>query len=90
MNWMFNIYLLSINIVSFFMYYIDKKRAIKHKYRIPEKILIISSIMGGCFGSILNMYLFHHKTKHLKFKLLVPLFCIIWLFLIYKKFYVFS
>ena len=86
----FKIYFILINIICFFLYYIDKKKAINHKYRIPEKILIITSIMGGCFGSILSMHLFHHKTKHLKFKLLIPILCIIWLFLIYKKFYVFS
>lgn len=84
MNWIFNIYLLVINIVSFLIYYIDKRRAIKHKYRLSEKSLLLSSFLGGCFGSIISMFFFHHKTKHIKFKLLVPLFCLLWLFLIYK------
>lgn len=87
MYWIFKTYFVLINIISFLLYYIDKKKAIKHKYRIPEKILIMTSIMGGCFGSIFSMYLFHHKTKHLKFKILVPLFCLVWLFFIFKKFY---
>lgn len=88
MNWLFDIYLLLINIISFIMYYIDKRKAIKHQYRLSEKTLLLSSLLGGCFGSIISMFLFHHKTKHLKFRLLVPLCCIIWLFIIYKKFYI--
>lgn len=70
------------------MYYIDKRKAIKHQYRLSEKTLLLSSLLGGCFGGVISMFLFHHKTKHLKFKLLVPLCCIIWLFIIYKKFYI--
>ena len=85
MHWIFKAYFVLINIISCLLYYIDKRKAIKHKYRIPEKILIITGIMGGCFGSIISMFLFHHKTKHLKFKILVPILCFIWLFLIYKK-----
>ena len=64
----FILYLISINILSFFMIYIDKKRAIHHKWRIAEDILMFVSVLGGCFGMILSMYLFHHKTKKLKFK----------------------
>lgn len=80
-------YLLIINIISFIVYFIDKRKAIKHRYRIPEKVLILISLFGGCFGSLLSMLVSHHKTKHIKFILLVPIFCLIWLYLIYKKFY---
>ena len=77
----FILYLISINILSFFMIYIDKKRAIHHKWRIAEDILMFVSVLGGCFGMILSMYLFHHKTKKLKFKL-VPVICFGWIYLI--------
>lgn len=78
------IYLIIINIISFFLYYIDKRASIKHKYRIPEKILLLASMIGGCFGSLFSMMLFHHKTRHIKFMLLVPIFCLLWLFIILK------
>ena len=72
------IYFLSINIITFLLCIIDKKNAIKKKYRIPEKELLSLSFVGGCFGMILGMKLFHHKTQKLKFKL-VYLFCILWI-----------
>ena len=72
------IYFLSINIITFLLCIIDKKNAIKKKYRIPEKVLMTLSFVGGCFGMILGMKLFHHKTQKLKFKL-VYLFCILWI-----------
>ena len=42
----------------------------------------ILSLLGGCFGTLLGMYLFHHKTKKLKFKL-IPVICIIWILVLY-------
>ncbi len=81
-------YLLVINLISFILYLIDKRKAIKHKYRIPEKELLLFGLIGGCFGALLSMLINHHKTKHIKFILLVPLFCLIWIYLIYKKFYI--
>jgi len=74
--------LVIINLVSIGMCYNDKKRAIKNKRRIPERILIGISIMGGAFGFWIAMYLFHHKTKHLKFIVLEPLLMILWIVLI--------
>lgn len=85
---MFKYYLLFINIFSLCLYYIDKRKAIKRKYRFSEKFLITLSIIGGCYGSIIGMYLFRHKTKHLKFTILVPIFCILWLIIILKKLHV--
>ena len=61
---MFYYSLVIINLVSVEMCYNDKKRAIKNKRRIPERILIGISIMGGALGFWIAMYLFHHKTKH--------------------------
>ena len=53
--------------------YVDKRRAIKRKWRISEHTLILTSILGGSIGSLIGMYTFRHKTKHLKFKLGIPI-----------------
>ncbi len=61
------IYLIVINIVSFFMYALDKRYAIKSKSRIPEKNLLVLSVVGGALGGVLAMNIVHHKTKKIKF-----------------------
>ena len=76
-------YLISINFVAFILMYIDKQNAIKKKMRIRESTLLFIAILGGCYGMLLGMYKFHHKTKKLKFKL-VHLFVIIYLICIVK------
>lgn len=63
------------------MFFLDKKKSIKNKYRIKEKTLLTLSLIGGCFGSLTGMYLFHHKTRKIKFKI-IYIFCIIWIILI--------
>ena len=77
-------YLIIINIITFLLCIIDKIKAIKQKYRIPEKTLLLLSLIGGCFGMVLGMNISHHKTKKIKFKL-VYLFCIIWIIILIKK-----
>lgn len=72
----FNIYFLVISLVSFFLMYIDKQKAINHKWRISESTLMTLSLIGGAMGTYLGMYTFRHKTKHTKFTLGVPV-CII-------------
>lgn len=62
-----------INILSIILMGIDKKLAISKKQRISEFTLLGLSFLGGSIGTILGMYLFHHKTKKLKFIILVPL-----------------
>lgn len=59
------------------MMYIDKKKAIKKSYRIPEKNLFSICIIGGSLGILVGMYRFHHKTKHNKFVYGVPLLLIV-------------
>ena len=70
-------YIITINTISFLTYGFDKYAAIKNKQRIPEKVLILLSIVGGSIGSILGMIIFHHKTKKVKFITLNPLILII-------------
>ena len=79
------IYLVIINLIAFFLCYIDKRNAIKNTYRISETSLLSISLMGGCFGMLFGMYMFHHKTRKLKFKL-VYIFVIIWIIILLKIF----
>lgn len=76
------IYIIFINITSFLLMFIDKRKAINHKWRISESTLLLSAILGGSIGAILGMNIFRHKTKHLKFKFGLPLILIIQLSLI--------
>lgn len=62
---------------------IDKKKAIKNSYRIPEKNLFFICIIGGSLGVLMGMYKFHHKTKHNKFIYGVPLLIIYNIMMIY-------
>ncbi|MEE1517676.1 MAG: DUF1294 domain-containing protein [Lachnospiraceae bacterium] len=66
------IYTIIINIIGFFSMLIDKRRAIKNKWRIPEKTLFLIAIIGGSVGSIAGMRLFRHKTKHWYFAYGMP------------------
>ncbi|PGS53429.1 DUF1294 domain-containing protein [Bacillus sp. AFS041924] len=63
----FILYLVIINIVSFAIMGIDKSKAKRKAWRIPERILFLVAIIGGSIGSILGMYYFRHKTKHPRF-----------------------
>lgn len=66
------LYLIVINLISFFMMGIDKKRAKKHQWRISEKSLFLSAALGGSAGAIAGMYLFRHKTRHWYFTAGMP------------------
>ena len=83
----FLLYLLLINAVAFVLMLADKEKARKNRWRIPERTLIGSALLGGSLGALLGMYTFRHKTKHLKFTLGVPAILIaqialaIWIFL---------
>ena len=66
------IYLITINIISFILYGLDKYKAIHNKWRIPEMVLISISFLGGGVGSILGIIIFRHKTKKLKFSVGLP------------------
>ncbi|MBQ7795316.1 MAG: DUF1294 domain-containing protein [Lachnospiraceae bacterium] len=66
------IYMVLINIIAFAMYGIDKRKAIKDQWRIPEKTLLLVALIGGSIGAFSGMQVFHHKTKHWKFLIGVP------------------
>ena len=73
----FSYYLLAINLVTFFIYAIDKYKAKKSKWRIPEKTLLLLAAVGGSIGALAGIRLFHHKTLHKKFRYGVPTILII-------------
>lgn len=66
------IYLVLINLVTFFVYGADKRRARQGKWRVPEKTLFLLPLLGGSVGALLGMRVFHHKTKHWYFVWGVP------------------
>lgn len=70
-------YLIIMNIAGVFVMFIDKRKAIQHRYRIPEKTLFLVSLLGGSIGTLAGMYLFRHKTKHWYFVVGMPLICIL-------------
>lgn len=67
------IYLLIINLIGFFTMFLDKQKARRGKWRIPEKTLFLLALIGGSLGTTLGMHVFHHKTKHWYFKFGMPL-----------------
>ncbi len=74
------------NLFAFLLYGLDKRKAVRHKRRISEKTLILIAFLMGGIGCLLGMFIFRHKTKHLKFKILIPLAVILNLGLIYAYF----
>ena len=76
------IYLVIINLIAFLLMAMDKSRARKHQWRIPEKTLFLLAILGGSIGAIAGMYTFHHKTKHWYFVIGMPAILIVQIALI--------
>ena len=70
------IYLIIINLIGFFAMYIDKQKAKKGKWRIPEKTLFIITALGGGIGTIAGMYTFRHKTQKIAFVIGFPVITI--------------
>lgn len=66
-----------MNIVGLMVMWLDKRKAVRHKWRIPEKTLFLISIAGGSIGTWSGMYIFRHKTKHWYFVIGMPLILIL-------------
>ena len=62
LNWT-AFYLILVNIIAFAAFGIDKRKAVKHKYRISEATLLGLALIGGAAGALAGMHLFHHKTR---------------------------
>ena len=71
------IYLLIINLFGFFIMWLDKRKAIKGSWRIPEKTLFLITALGGGVGTTAGMYTFRHKTQKLNFVIGFPLITIL-------------
>lgn len=71
------VYLAAINITAVVAACADKRRAIRGRWRIPERTLLLLGFFGGAAGELLAMLLIRHKTKHAKFMVLLPLFCLL-------------
>ena len=84
-------YLLIVNVLAFVLYGIDKRKARKDKYRISESTLLWMARLGGGVGSWIGIRRFHHKTKHNRFVIIVPLWTIVWVvgivYLVIKYYY---
>lgn len=78
------IYFIAINLFSFILFFLDKRKAKKDKWRIKESTLHFTSFLGGSIGSISAMLMFHHKTKKLKFCIITVLALIFNGFIIYN------
>ena len=66
------IYLFLVNAAGFLLMLADKYKAKKNLWRIPEATLMLVAAIGGSIGSLVGMYKFRHKTKHLRFVLGLP------------------
>jgi uncharacterized membrane protein YsdA (DUF1294 family) len=77
--------LISINVLTFFVYGIDKLKAKQGKWRISEASLLMLAVIGGSVGALLGMHIWHHKTMHKKFKYGIPLILIAQIALIALK-----
>ena len=71
------IYLAVVNIAAFMLMGIDKRRAKRGAWRIPERTLFLSAILGGSPGAILGMQVFRHKTRHRQFTIGMPLILLV-------------
>ena len=71
------IYLIAINVITFLVYGIDKWKARRSKWRIPEATILGLAVIGGSLGAWLGMRMWHHKTMHKKFQYGIPLILIV-------------
>ena len=76
------IWLIIINIITFAVFGIDKKKAIDGKFRVSELTLFVLSLLGGSLGGLIAMHTFHHKTRKWYFKFGIPLILMAWIALI--------
>lgn len=82
MTHFFLFYLLVMNVVTFFVYGVDKQKAQNHQWRISEAALIGLAVAGGFLGAFLGMRLWHHKTRKPRFYLGIPLIAVVWIILL--------
>ena len=79
---LFLLWILVINAGTFLLFGLDKKRAVRHRWRISERTLLGAAVLGGALGALLGMKVFHHKTRHRKFRYGVPFVLALQVFLV--------
>ncbi len=72
-------WLIAVNLAAFLLYGVDKSRARRGAWRIPERTLLAMAFLGGALGAMLGMRAFRHKTQKPAFRILVPLALVLWL-----------
>ncbi len=75
------LYMVFINILTFALMWVDKRRAIRGKWRIPEFTLLGCCALGGCYFGFLAMHFLHHKTHHWQFAIGIPVMMVIHTFI---------
>ena len=80
---MLGLYLLAANLAAFLLMGADKRRARRGSWRLSEKALFLFPVLGGALGGLLGMRAFHHKTRHKKFTVGVPLLLLCQLALVF-------
>lgn len=76
------IYIIAINLIGFFIMGLDKLKAKRRRWRIPERTLFIIALLFGSIGILTGMYVFRHKTRHLSFTIGIPAILVIQLLLL--------
>ena len=70
-------YIVFINLLGIILMFLDKRKAVKNRWRISENTLMLTALIGGALGILIDMYAFRHKTKHKKFTIGVPVLLIV-------------
>lgn len=76
-------FLVFMNILSFVLMGLDKRRAVRHRWRIPERLLFLVAIFGGSLGALLGMWIFWHKIRNKVFVIGLPVILILHLVLLF-------
>ena len=82
------LYFVVINILGLGAMFLDKRRAIKKRWRISEKTLFLFAILGGGIGCFAGMYIFRHKTQHLKFVIGMPVIIFLEMIIVFTIMYI--
>lgn len=84
------LYCAAVNLITWIVYGIDKRRAVNHAWRIPESTLLLLALIGGSVGALTGMYGFHHKTMKPRFQYGVPVILALQLAALFTVNYLFS
>ncbi len=82
-----SLYLVAINVVTFFYFGVDKLQAQLQKRRTPEKFLWFLALLGGTLGALGGMHFFRHKTKKVSFQLVLVLILMLHMLVLYALFF---